>query len=100
MAWDLIADAFRGEGFVVTMPQRLADERMLEGTDPVLIAARGPARLTIHARVYSQAALELVEPVEPERYAAAMREAVDEGIRRGVKTQGVLSFANERATWR
>jgi hypothetical protein len=97
MSWNLIADAFRAEGFTVTMPQRLADERMLRGTDPVLVARRGPARLTIDAQVYSHVALELVEP---ERYAAAMREAVDEGARRGVTTQGILSFANERAVWR
>lgn len=96
MSWGLIAESFRGEGFTVTMPLQMANDRMT-GNDSVLVARRGGAKLTITAQIFSQVALELVEP---DRYAAAMREAVDEGIRRGARGQGVLSFANERAVWR
>jgi len=96
MSWGLIAESFRGQGFTVTMPLAMANDRMT-GKDPVLVARRRGAKLTITAQIFSQVALELVEPG---RYAAAMREAVDEGLRRGARGQGVLSFANERAVWR
>ena len=93
MDWEVLAEAFRSEGFKVLGCPLPASSDTMAATDPVLVAAYGRGRLQIEARVYSQMAIELVEP---RRYAQAMREAVE----RGTPGRGVLTFANERAVWR
>jgi hypothetical protein len=93
MNWHVLADAFRREGFVVgPCPLRSSNDSMT-ANDVVLNAGYRGGHLQIAAQVYSQMAMELVDPG---RYASAMREAAE----RGPRGRGLLTFANERAVWR
>lgn len=93
IAWSRIGEAFESVGFSVTCPLPPQDEAVGEGRE-VLIATIGRRRLSIASGAFAQMALELVDP---ERYAQALKEAVMQGTR---PTRGLLTFSNERATWR
>jgi hypothetical protein len=100
MSWEALADAFRAEGFTVTNPLRPAFGETLDADDRMIVARyrhKGMDRHhSINAGGFAQVALELVEP---RRYAAAMREAIEATDTRGPH-RGVLTFANERSVWR
>jgi hypothetical protein len=93
MSWDMLGEAFRSVGFSVACPLRAANDT-LAPEDEVLIATLGRKRLGMNANAFGQIALELVDPG---RYAAAIKEAVNAGTS---PTKGILTFANEKATWR
>jgi hypothetical protein len=95
IGWDRVGQAFEAHGFVV--------ELLLEdasGPGPadvaVLVDQRADRRITLHSGGLDQA---LHEFINLDRYVAAIAPEVRRRRRPG-KTPMVLTFTNERATWR
>jgi hypothetical protein len=95
MAWDRLSGALQDEGFTTTCPLPEANVTGESALDPVLIAEAGESRITIHGYGSNQVLFELTDP---KAYARAIKEVVARSPQ-GTHT-GVLTFSNEKATWR
>jgi hypothetical protein len=94
ISYERLRDAFQSAGFEVTnlLPSR---SDMIDPAAPVLQARIGNRGLTLHASAFAQVLMELIEP---ERFALAVKEiCLSPSGRQG---PGVFTFANERAIWR
>ena len=96
LGWDRVADAFRDLGYDVACP---FDPRhgQMDSDTPVAVVSRRDRTMTIHAWGLQQVQFEFLTV---ERFAAGVDSIWDYDMRDSNRRSGVLTFANEKATWR
>ncbi len=95
VGWDLLAQAFETHGFAVQLLLDPADGKVPEDV-AILHDRRGDRRVTLHSGGLDQLLHELVDV---DRFVTAVAAAARLNRPEG-RTTSVMTFRNERATWR
>lgn len=93
MSWERFSGAFEQHG-LTTQSLLPAEAGPLDPGIPIIIVSRGDWNVGLGASSLGQVLLEFLDP---RVFAAGIRDVVD--LRRDIPA-GILTFANERATWR
>jgi hypothetical protein len=96
IGWDRIADAFRDLGYEASCPFEGCDGQMTLDT-PVVNLAKGDRTMTLHAWGLQQVQFEFLTT---ERFASGVDEMWNCDLGSSDRRSGVLTFGNEKGTWR